>query len=323
MNPLISIVIPLYNTEKYIRDCIDSVLKQDYSNIELIVINDGSTDGSQRIVTEIIEKDSRVKLYNIANDGVSNARNVGIDSAIGEYIIFIDADDYISPDYISYMYDLAKKSKSDFIMSSKYFRDENDRQIDKEEERFEVWTNEVCTEYLLYPKITVGCWNKMYKLSFLNENKIRFEKKLFFGEGLRFITDVSQRANSVCVGNRKIYYYRLNDDSCTAVHDVRKAKASLDALDSIKNNLVLKSKSIDKALLCHYWLNNFLAVRFMRVEKLTPEENNYRSECVKYIRCNVHHAMFSKAKLKIRLTSLLVAIFPNISATMFNKLKGQ
>lgn len=321
MKSLISIVIPLYNTEKYIEDCVRSVLKQDYSNIELIVINDGSTDNSQIIVESIIKEDIRVKLYNIDNNGVSNARNVGIDIAEGEFIIFIDADDYISPDYVSYMYKMAKESKSEFIISSKYFRDETDNQVEKE--KVEIWSNEKCTEYLLYPKITVGCWNKMYNLSFLNEHNIRFQRDLFFGEGLRFITDVSQRASSVCVGNRKIYYYRLNEDSCTAVHDVRKAKASLNALDSIKSHLVLNKKSIEKALLCHYWLNNFLAVRFMKVEKLNAEENVYRNKCVKYIRYNVHHALFSKAKAKIRLTSLLVAIFPNLSATIFNRIKGQ
>ncbi|HHI5045189.1 TPA: glycosyltransferase family 2 protein, partial [Vibrio parahaemolyticus] len=296
-------------------------LKQSYSNIEVIIINDGSDDNSQRIVEEIIKTDTKVKLYNIKNNGVSNARNIGLKHAEGEYVIFVDADDYISSDYVEYMYELAKKSDSDFIISSRYFKDENDLQTSTE--TFEVWDNEKCTEFLLYPKITVGCWNKMYRLDFLNRNNIRFQTELYFGEGLRFITDVSQRANSVCVGNRKVYYYRLNEESCTAVHNVGKAKASFVALDSIRSNLILNKNSINKALKCHYWINHFMAIRFMKVEKLSSDEKQYRNECIKYIRKNLHHAIFSNAKLKIRLTSLPVALFPNLSAKIFNRMKGQ
>lgn len=321
MNPLISVVIPLYNTEKYIEDCVNSILEQEYENIEVIVVNDGSTDRSQSIVESLSRSDNRIKLLNIENNGVSNARNVGISIAEGDYIVFVDADDYISSDYISYMYELARENKSEFVLSLNYFKDNTDNQI--ESDCIEIWSNSKCTEHLLYPKITVGCWNKMYDLKFLRDNNIQFKKDLFFGEGLRFITDVSQRANSICVGRRKVYYYRLNEDSCTAVHDVSKAKASLNALDSIRENLILKNKGVETALLCHYWINHFLAVRFMRVEKLSNKDKKYRDNCIMYIRRNVHHALLSKAKLKIRLTSIFVAIFPNTSANIFNKIKGQ
>jgi glycosyltransferase involved in cell wall biosynthesis len=321
MEPLITIIIPLYNTEKYIYDCVLSVIEQEYKNIEIIVINDGSTDNSVNKIKHFLVEDKRLKIIEIENAGVSNARNVGVNNANGTYIVFIDADDYITKDYISYMYNLASLSSSELIISLEYYKDINDTQVNKE--IIEIWDRKKCTEYLLYPKITVGCWNKMYKLDFLKKNNIKFQKELFFGEGLRFITDVSQRVNNICVGNRKVYYYRLNNSSCTAVHDVRKAKASLNALNSIENNLLLKDKNVKKALLCHYWINNFLAIRFMKRNKLNYEQNVYRENCIKYIRKNIHHVLLSDTKIKIKVSSIIIIIFPNTFAKLYNMFKGQ
>ncbi|EMK3380923.1 glycosyltransferase family 2 protein [Vibrio vulnificus] len=321
MKDLISVVIPLYNTEKYIKECVESVLDQDYERFELLVINDGSTDGSRKIVEHLALKDNRIKVINIDNNGVSNARNVGINNASGKYITFIDADDCISKDYLSYMHGICVKTKTKFAVSTNYSRYSNEVYTSKD--HIEVWTSSKCTEVFLYPKMTVGCWNKIYDLDFLNKNNIRFKTNLFFGEGLRFITDVSQRVENVGVGKRKVYMYRANIDSCTAVHDVKKAKASFNSLDSIRDNLIIKSPAVLKALKCHYWLNHFLTIRYMKVDKLTKEEIFFRSQSVRYLRRNIKDVIFSKARLKIKISSLVVCVLPNASARLFNKLKNQ
>ena len=104
MKGLVSIVIPVYNAENNIKVCLNSIIKQTYKNIEIICINDGSKDSSEKIIKEYKKKDSRIILINKPNSGVSDTRNLGIETSKGEYIMFIDADDYISEDYIESMY---------------------------------------------------------------------------------------------------------------------------------------------------------------------------------------------------------------------------
>ena len=109
---LISLIIPVYNVEKYLRACLDSVLNQSYKNLEIILVNDGSTDSSRLICEEYKLRDSRIKLINQKNKGLSSARNVGIKAATGEYLSFVDSDDELRKDYVSYLYSLIKKSST-------------------------------------------------------------------------------------------------------------------------------------------------------------------------------------------------------------------
>ena len=105
MNPLISVIVPVYNNADHLKDCIQSLKAQSYDNLELIFVNDGSTDNS----AEILQKEESIRLINKENGGAASARNRGIDEASGEYITFVDADDYISPDYVKKLYGLIEK----------------------------------------------------------------------------------------------------------------------------------------------------------------------------------------------------------------------
>ena len=113
MNKLVSIIIPVYNVEKYLAECIESVLKQTYQNIEILLIDDGSPDNSGKICDEYEEKDSRVRVIHKENGGVSSARNVGLEQANGEYITFIDSDDFVSESYIEELYIALENGNSD------------------------------------------------------------------------------------------------------------------------------------------------------------------------------------------------------------------
>ena len=123
---LISIVVPTFNGEKYIKECLDSILVQSYKNIEVVVIIDGSTDSTELILTNYSKKDNRVKVFKQKNQGVSTARNHGIKKATGKYITFVDDDDYISQDYILKMYEACKKNNWDVVKTgfSKFVNDD-------------------------------------------------------------------------------------------------------------------------------------------------------------------------------------------------------
>lgn len=115
-NPLVSIIIPVYNAFPYLRKCIDSVLCQTYTNIEVVCVNDGSTDNSIEILRDYVSQDSRVILIDIENQGVSNARNVAMGNANGQWLLFVDADDWLEPNCVEYLLNYGKKSNCDIVM---------------------------------------------------------------------------------------------------------------------------------------------------------------------------------------------------------------
>ena len=315
---LVSVVVPVYNSERYVSECVESILQQNYKNIELLLINDGSTDSSGMILRSL--ESDKVRVVNTENKGVSEARNKGLELAQGKYIVFVDADDLISPDYIEYMLGIIEKTNSEFVLSLNHFTNQDKNQIDIEQ--VHRWLPTQATEELLYPRITVGCWNKMYCRDFLVKNKIRFQSELFFGEGLRFITDVSQRATSIGVGTRKVYWYRTNNESCTSNHDVKKALASLDSLKSIEKNMTLESSDVWVALKSHFWLNHFLAVRFMISGSYRKENRAFYTECKNYLRSNIVDIYKSRMPLTVKLAALVIFVAPGPSARIFNHLRS-
>ena len=122
---LISVIIPVYNVEKYLKRCMDSVLKQTYSNIEIIIVDDGSTDTSGSLCDEYWKKDSRITVFHKENGGLSSARNFGLERVSGNYVCFIDSDDFIHENYISFMYDKIIKNDADicYCKSTKFTDD--------------------------------------------------------------------------------------------------------------------------------------------------------------------------------------------------------
>ena len=126
--PLISVIVPVYNVEKYLDNCVMSILDQDYQNIEIILINDGSTDNSLAICHSYVGKDKRVKLFSQKNQGLSAARNLGIQKANGEFVMFVDSDDYVEPSYCSAALSCQQKYDADIVFFD-YKRITNENEI--------------------------------------------------------------------------------------------------------------------------------------------------------------------------------------------------
>lgn len=243
MDNLISFIVPSYNFANYIGNCVQSILAQTYKNIEVIIINDGSTDNSKEIIDKLTILDNRVKAIHKNNEGVSIARNTGIENSKGDYIVFVDADDYLAPDYAEYMMSLVNSTGADFCLSTDCYMNSNEKQNKKE--YILSYTPTQATALLLSPKVVVGSWNKIFKKSFLIKNNLLFSTKLFYGEGLKFITTAAQLANCVGVGNRKVYYYRRdNEFSATTKYNVQKYRNGESALDKILEDLLVKDASV-------------------------------------------------------------------------------
>ena len=122
MYPLISVIIPIYNVETFLPSCIESVINQTYENLEIILIDDGSTDKSGKICDKYSENDSRITVIHKDNEGVAEARNTGIENMSGEYFCFVDGDDYVDNEYISEMYSLTKEYDADISMCSYVYK---------------------------------------------------------------------------------------------------------------------------------------------------------------------------------------------------------
>lgn len=288
---LISVVVIAYNIEKYIFKCIKSIEDQDYKNLEIIVVDDGSTDETLEIVKKLSLKDSRIHIFRKKNGGPSSARNYGLDVAEGKYVVFVDGDDYLAKDYVSYLYGLIAKSNSEFAFSKNLFSSKKQQQI--RQDKIKILTSEEATALLMSTSVVVGSYNKIYDISFLNRNKIRFNEKLFYGEGLSFITTVAQLANKVCVGEKRVYFYRKNNaTSATTVFDIHKIENGIKSILMIKDNLIIhNSKLINDMIMLHlavYYLGASVnLINYKQKEKYKDEYKKW----MHYVRANLMYLL--------------------------------
>lgn len=186
MEPIISVIVPIYNVEKYLHKCIESILNQTLSNIEVILVNDGSTDKCLEIINSYSKKDERIKVINKANGGQSSARNMGLDIARGKYIGFVDSDDWLHYDMYENLYEAIEKSNADICVCGReayseegkigYQNKLDDELIDLD--KYDI--KDYVTNKLFY-KHTVVVWNKIYKKDIINKNNIRFEDVSYVG----------------------------------------------------------------------------------------------------------------------------------------------
>lgn len=216
----ISVIVPAYNVGKYIYKCVLSLLSQTFSDYEVIVVNDGSTDETPMEIQKFNE-DSRLKILTTNNRGVSAARNLGIEVSSGDYLVFVDGDDYVAEDHLSYLYSLVESQQTEFAFSTNCYVRADQKQV--RADCVSSLSNEEGVACLLNPDVVVGCWNKIYKKAMLIREDIVFDSALFYGEGLDFITKVANCAHTIVVGRRRTYFYRQNNcDSATKVFNVEK-----------------------------------------------------------------------------------------------------
>ncbi|MBR3352187.1 MAG: glycosyltransferase family 2 protein [Lachnospiraceae bacterium] len=206
MNGLVSIIVPVYKTEKYLRKCIDSILKQDYQNIEIIIIDDGSPDNSGRICDEYEKKDNRIKVIHQKNTGLSGTRNLGIDVSKGDYMMFIDSDDYIDESMVSYLMERLTETDADIAMCDYY--DVIDEKLFKNNypvNEFIVNDNSKY-DYLFnqYAVVTVIACNKLYRRYVFDNVRYPVGKT---HEDEYVIAEILNNAKNVCYSLKPLYYY--------------------------------------------------------------------------------------------------------------------
>jgi glycosyltransferase involved in cell wall biosynthesis len=180
---LISVIIPIYNLELYIDSCLESVVNQTYKNIEIIIVNDGSSDNSEKIIRKWCEKDSRIKLINQENSGVSVARNTALDSASGKYITFVDGDDWLAPNCISKLYKSLKDESSDIVKCGyKFYNPITGRYRISNVKHHSLYGVLALKEFLSGNGVSSSVCGGLYKLSLFRKYNIRFTPGMSIGE---------------------------------------------------------------------------------------------------------------------------------------------
>lgn len=207
---MISIIIPIYNAEPNLKRCINSILAQTTSDWELILINDGSIDRSLAICNEYVSEDSRIKLVNQQNRGVSCARNKGIEAAHGEYITFIDADDVIEPTYLKELYD---SLGYDMVVTGFFYDDIpkipqiRNMELSTKEDIIANLSEYLSTDFFCFP------WGRMFKSSIIKNANIKFDEKLRFGEDHVFNWTYIKHTNSIKIIPKAFYHKMVENES--------------------------------------------------------------------------------------------------------------
>ncbi|MSS20121.1 glycosyltransferase family 2 protein [Pseudoramibacter porci] len=217
--PLITVIVPVYNVEKYLNDCVQSIVSQTYRNLEIILVDDGSPDNCGKICDNLAKEDSRIKVIHKKNGGLSDARNAGINIATGKYITFIDSDDFIFADMIKSFVNCAEENHADLV-SAQHVRCEQDDNY--KEFNFNRWSysdvqqhvihgnNEGMRQFLYSNDIGTAAWSKLYKRSLFKDVRYPYGK---YHEDTYTTYKLVALCNTIVSLNQPLYVYRKNNAS--------------------------------------------------------------------------------------------------------------
>ena len=312
MNSKVSIIVAIYKSERFLEKLIVSLINQTYKNLEILLVDDGSPDNSGAICDKYAAQDYRIRVIHKKNGGACEARNVGIASATGDYIVIVDGDDWLELDYVDYMMRLVQETGSDMSMSDNIFTTRDRTQI--ENDKIETWSAETAACAIIYPHMPVGPWNKIYSTKLLKDNDITFSVK-WSGEGLYFASVAAQHANHVGVGHRKVYNYRLNNMESGLTHyNVVMGINALENIKLIKKTLYINTFRLRNACNWHIW-NNYIFLLKLIVATDSVEKNKemYR-DCIRNIRWRCLGALLLSeltfVSVRTRLSMMLDSLFP-------------
>ena len=312
----ISVIVPVYNVEPYLPQCLDSLIEQTFNDIEIICVNDGSTDGSLDVLNHYAAKDSRIKVIDKPNGGVSSARNCGLDAAQGEYISFVDGDDWVKRGYYEEIIALIEQYNPDIFYTTKYYEAKNQEEYCICNQctysglyNRSMLEKEVFPETLYRPPfftfgIVPSVWSKIIKRQFLTDFMLNVPEEIKTGEDLAITLPCMLKADSIYFSNICGYYYRQNPTSITHSFD---STAPM-RIDSLLNYLRKTTEAYDK-----YNIKSQISIYAMHILQFTVTSlikgsNNMRSDLklMKPLWYNpsVKEGLKGKAPLKVKLLIL-------------------
>ena len=278
-NVKVSVIVPVYNVEKYLKDCLNSVINQTLEDIEIICVNDGSTDNSLAILEDYAEKDSRIRIINQENKGLGGARNTGLYNANGEYISFIDSDDWIEPNTFEESYNMSKNLDLDMLMfQMKVFNIETGEFIEDQHNNIDSIDDSLIGTVFNYKdvfdvlfKIPHNSVNKLYKYSFLKDMKFKFLEGAYY-EDLASFFPLFLEAKKVSILKKQFYIYRIRSESITTSGD----EGSFDMFNILKDlQKLLKDKNIYPQCMQEFLMFIIVNLKFVYLRLANAHKNNF------------------------------------------------
>lgn len=275
---LLSIIIPCYNSEKFIANTLNLLLSQGLNDCEVIVINDGSTDNTSKIVHKITEENKNIKIFDKKNEGVSNARNYGLSVATGEFIYFLDSDDALETNTLKYFRMILNNKSSIFFAFGYYSKDEKGKiknyyypKIDNK-----ILNSEQIKKLFLLKKLNFHVCSCIYKRKFLIDNKIVFLPNIAIGEDIVFLLNVIKKADECFYSSRKCYIYQIRTDSVMGGYRFKifnkKNLLSYELRKEKAFELFSKEDKLNKYL--NFWICvQYISHYFMYLKSVTKDKN--------------------------------------------------
>lgn len=295
--PLISIIVPIYNSELYLKDCIESIINQTYKKLEIILVNDGSKDNSGSICDDYAKKDDRIKVFHNKNYGVSYTRNFALSKACGEYIGFVDSDDYLDLNMYEILLNNILKTKSEISVCD-VTRDKNKLNNGKNDKVIVYSQRDYIKKYFRINSQTCEYYpvNKLYKKSILKNNM--FPSMYHEGEDAIAVLKVVLKAKKIVYCQNNLYYYRINQNSATAHFsntDWELFNVWDDIVNYIKNN---NKEYLDYAILNRKRLNfTFLMRMAINIEPKKLRNNKEAKKLVKQLKNDEKYLLNSTIRI--------------------------
>lgn len=281
--PLISVILPIYNVEQYLEKCLSSLQQQTYVNFEALLVDDGSTDNSGAVCQRYSAKDSRFIYLYKANGGVSDARNYGLNKASGEYISFVDPDDYVTHDYLSYLMELLIANSGCISACNHWIcrgkRQKTNAQSDHSAEYFGL--KEAYERISYHDTIDVSLWGKLYSRDIFES--IRFPKGKIF-EDTAVFAQILATGGGIVYGYKPQYYYQIRDKSITTLEFDEKKLHYIGATDAMCNVILQQFPELGEACLRRRVHARMSTLRFMKVCEERFQEDKER--IISFIKCN-------------------------------------
>ena len=318
----ISVVIPVYNVEKYIRECVESVLSQDFADFELLLVDDGSTDRSGSICDELSATDRRIRVFHKKNGGLSDARNYGIERAEGEYITFIDSDDFILPAYLSTLEELARQYHADVSCTQAFVSgNRSERPVKGKTEKARVTGEEAVSDSLLRRYFGVSAWGKLYKTSLFSATKFPVGQ-LF--EDLLTIPYIFEKCAFVAYTTDKLYFYYDRAGSITHSRITEKHMMIIDNTIELIRHIDIHCQTAHNAAIARFCIESIK--RLVDVLLLTDgyfsRIGAIRAKCEKYWREGLHTSLVPRSiKVQIQLIRFS-PLFYWLCFRPYKKMKG-
>lgn len=318
MDDLISVIVPVYNAEKYIERCVKSIQNQTYAFFELILVNDGSEDNSLKICKEMAQEDERIIVLNRANGGASAARNMGLKKMSGQYVVFADSDDYVSPSYIENLYLAAKKGRYDIVQCN--MKSTDDIEIKPEKIQFESSDLHEITkrQALNERKYKVSVWGKIYASHIFRD--FQFKEGIIYEDDASYYIFVD-RAQKLGILNETLYFYFMSENSVMRNEKGDKS----DAFIGIYEDRIHYFKNKKENVLLEGTYDRFCLVLMLSLSSSYEHGNNIKDRKRWLTLFRRYYPLVMKAQsvyTKDKVMFSLFRVFPRMTGAIVGKIRG-